>query len=146
MCKSARRASLHRASLLCIEDDPGVMIDDQRLGRSLGSSPLCGLRASFAGGAVSGFTDILGSTFGGGTAERESGIADGRRSIPGSIFDGGMAGAPDCDGFSGAVAGGGPVPFSGGGTGGITSPAKPIDDSNSTNNRPAMSRANIHRV
>jgi len=97
------------------------------------------LIASFAGGAVSGFTDIFGSTFGGGTAERGSGIADGRRSIPGSIFDGGMAGVPDWEGFSGAVAGGGPAPFSRG-AGGMTSAAKPTGDSNSASRIPAISR------
>lgn len=106
--------------------DKSVILSRRRLCRlPCGFSPLRGLIASLAGGAVSGFTDMLGSTFGGGTAERGSGTLDGRRSIPGSIFDGGIAGAPDCDGFSGAVAGGGPDPFSGTGAGGITSVAKP---------------------
>ena len=81
---------------------------------------------------------MLGSTFGGGTAERGSGIADGRRSIPGSIFDGGIAGVPDCDGSSGAVVGGGPDPFSGSGAGGITSAANPIEDANSPTRSPAI--------
>ena len=44
---------------------------------------------SVAGGAVSGSIAILGSTLGGVIAERGSGIVWGRRSIPGSIREGG---------------------------------------------------------
>lgn len=50
-----------------------------------------GFSFSMAGGAVSGSIAILGSTMGGVTAERGSGIVWGRRSIPGSILEGGSA-------------------------------------------------------
>jgi hypothetical protein len=51
----------------------------------------------------------------------------GRRSIPGSILEGGIAGTSDCDGFSGVVAGGGSEPFSGVCGGGTTSAARPAE-------------------
>src|SRR5206468_12563878 len=53
---------------------------------------------SMAGGAASGSIAILGSIFGGTTVERESGIVSGRRSMPGSIREGGVLGARGCSG------------------------------------------------
>jgi hypothetical protein len=43
--------------------------------------------------------------------------------MPGSIFEGGMPGVPDSDGFSGVMPGLAPDPFSGSGAGGTTSAA-----------------------
>ncbi len=51
-----------------------------------------------AGAAVSGSIAILGSTLGGVTAERGSGIVWGRRSIPGSIREGGGLSGRDSKG------------------------------------------------
>ena len=51
-----------------------------------------GFAFSVTGGAVSGSIAILGSTFGGTTAERGSGIVCGRLSMPGSIREGGVLG------------------------------------------------------
>jgi hypothetical protein len=48
-------------------------------------------------------------------------MVGGRCWIPGSIFDGGMAGVPDSDGFSGVIPGLASDPFSGSGAGGTTS-------------------------
>jgi hypothetical protein len=54
---------------------------------------LLGFSFSLAGGAFSGSIVILGSTLGGVTDERGSGIVWGRRSIPGSMREGGGGGA-----------------------------------------------------
>jgi hypothetical protein len=64
-------------------------------------------------GATSGFFDMLGSRLGGFTEPRESPRFSGVCTIPGSIWDGGIAGTPDSDGFSGVILGAGPLPLSG---------------------------------
>lgn len=67
-----------------------VMAGTQRVDGLLGGSfEPPGFVFSVAGGAVSGSIAILGSTLGGLIAERGSGIVLGRRSIPGSIREGG---------------------------------------------------------
>lgn len=71
-------------------------------GSALGFCPPRGFVPPAPGGEVSGLMAILGSTLGGGTAERGCGTVLGRRSIPGSMFEGGTEGTPP-DGFSGVV-------------------------------------------
>jgi hypothetical protein len=84
----------------------------RRRGSAFGSIPPPGFMP-LVGGAVSGSMDIFGSTLGGGTAERGSGTVDGRRSIPGSMCDGGIDGVLGSPGCSGVGCGPWPDPFSG---------------------------------
>jgi hypothetical protein len=65
---------------------------------------------------------MLGSRLGGFTDPRGSPRFSGMCCIPGSIRDGGIAGAPDSDGLSGVIPGAGSPPPSGG-AGGSTSAA-----------------------
>ena len=74
-------------------------------------------------GATSGFVDMLGSRLGGFTEPRGSPRLSGVCWIPGSIWDGGIAGTPDSDGLSGVMPGAGPPPLSGNWAGGSTSAA-----------------------
>jgi hypothetical protein len=74
-------------------------------------------------GATSGFVDMLGSMLGGVTEMLGSTRLSGVCTIPGSIWDGGIAGTTDSDGFSGVILGAGPLPPSGGWAGGDTSAA-----------------------
>ncbi len=64
-------------------------------------------------GATSGFVDMFGSRLGGFTEPRESPRLSGVCWIPGSIWDGGIAGTPDSDGLSRVIPGAGPPPLSG---------------------------------
>ncbi len=54
-------------------------------------------------GATSGFVDMLGSMLGGVTEMLGSPRLSGVCTIPGSIWDGGIAGKPDSVGFSGVI-------------------------------------------
>ena len=75
------------------------------------------------GGDTSGFVDMLGSRLGGFTEPRGSPCLSGVCWIPGSIWDGGIAGTPDSDGLSGVMPGAGSPPLSGNWAGGSMSAA-----------------------
>ena len=66
---------------------------------------------------------MLGSMLGGVTEMLGSARLSGVCTIPGSIWDGGIAGTPDSDGFSGVMRGAGPLSLLGGWAGGDTSAA-----------------------
>ena len=72
--------------------------------------------SSRAGGTTSGFVDMLGSRLGGFTAARGSGspCSFGTCWMPGSIWDGGMGGTPDSNGFSRVKPGADSPPLIGG--------------------------------
>jgi hypothetical protein len=74
-------------------------------------------------GATSGFVGIFGSMLGGFTEIPGSPRFSGECTIPGSIWDGGIVGTPDSDGFSGVTRGAGPLSLLGGWAGGDTSAA-----------------------